>query len=165
MSRTVKYAPFLEICDALILNFLLCRPKSTFYECISLDSFVQSFQSGSARVLRKKQVAFEIASSLSRACLHLPGSLKASPTPDVQIPPGGVAVARPPIAQDAASLFPDPCSGPTPSPPGYQRPPRFPGLRPPFPDPPRYWKDFPPHKKSGRRSAGLLPFSAPPPGC
>src|SRR6056297_740759 len=30
ISRTAKYAAFLGICDALILNFLLCHPKIDF---------------------------------------------------------------------------------------------------------------------------------------
>ena len=32
-----KYASFFGICDALILNFLLCHPKLAFYECIKSE--------------------------------------------------------------------------------------------------------------------------------
>src|SRR6056297_3396191 len=39
ISRTAKYAAFLGISRALILNFLLCRPKLTFYECIIFLKF------------------------------------------------------------------------------------------------------------------------------
>src|SRR6056297_3531765 len=46
ISRTPMYAAFLGICDALILNFFLCHPKTDFLRvhqlCLGGNSFNES---------------------------------------------------------------------------------------------------------------------------
>src|SRR6056297_507837 len=53
ISRTAKYAAFLGISRALILNFLLCRPKLTFYECIKINKQYQKPKLSDFQVCRR----------------------------------------------------------------------------------------------------------------